>query len=116
MPRWNHCYCFNLEGRISGEWILTEINYIWQGGSLLQKLVASRKELGKLPEEINNQTTDKKEEKKDGANEKKNSAFYLLFTLISFFVGGLFGYFLIQYNFLFNNRSIFQRVSRPKII
>jgi hypothetical protein len=60
-----------LQKRISGEWIITEISYIWQSGSLTQKLMASRKELGKLPEEINSQTTDKKKENNSERNENK---------------------------------------------
>jgi hypothetical protein len=42
--------------RLSGDWIISNISFIWDGGSFFQRIQAFRKELGKLEDEINNQT------------------------------------------------------------
>lgn len=55
--------------RISGEWMILEIIYNWSGGKMSQNLVCARKELGKLPEEIIDQTVQKKKEDNSERNE-----------------------------------------------
>ncbi len=59
----------NIQKRITGEWIILEIMYVWSGGKMSQKIVCARKELGKLPEEIKQQTT---EGKKEEGNTQRN--------------------------------------------
>jgi predicted chitinase len=51
--------------RISGEWIIADIEYVWTNNRMSQKLVAVRKELGKTKEERETQKEEKKEEKGD---------------------------------------------------
>jgi hypothetical protein len=46
-----------LDERMSGEWIIIDIRFIWRMGSLNQRITAVRKELGKTIEEIEEQTT-----------------------------------------------------------
>ena len=41
-----------LDYRYSGEWMITDISYYWDGQGMLQKLKVARKELGKKPEEL----------------------------------------------------------------
>lgn len=43
--------------RLSGEWIITDIRYIYSSLKLQQKITIVRKEFGKTQEEIDNQTT-----------------------------------------------------------
>ena len=54
--------------RISGEYMVVDIDYTWSGGRLSQKVLAVRKELNKTTQEKENQTTDKKPEEA-GQNE-----------------------------------------------
>lgn len=44
-----------IDDRLTGEWIIIEIGYSWRNKGLVQKLTLVRKELGKTPNEINNQ-------------------------------------------------------------
>jgi hypothetical protein len=44
-----------VDERLSGDWMILNISYSWSGGSLSQKLVIVRKELGKTKKEIENQ-------------------------------------------------------------
>lgn len=44
-----------LDERLSGEWVIIDIEFIWNGTSLKQKIVCTRKELGKTSEEKQNQ-------------------------------------------------------------
>lgn len=61
-----------ISSRLTGEWVIIDIAYKWNKGSLRQIVRAVRKELGKTPEEINNDTssqTDKKPETNTQNNE-----------------------------------------------
>jgi hypothetical protein len=55
-----------LQERLSGDWIILEIKYIWIRGKMTQNLVCIRKEVEKTTEEKQNETTDKKPESKSG--------------------------------------------------
>jgi len=55
-----------LQERLSGDWIILEIKYIWLRGKMTQNLVCIRKEVEKTTEEKQNETTDKKPESKSG--------------------------------------------------
>lgn len=56
--------------RLTGEWLIINIEYMWSRGKMKQKILAVRKELEKLPSEFEEQTTDQKPETKQGeANE-----------------------------------------------
>jgi hypothetical protein len=44
-----------IDQRISGDWIIIDIKFIWSNGSLIQSITCSRKELGKTTEEKQNQ-------------------------------------------------------------
>jgi hypothetical protein len=44
-----------LDERISGEWIIIDIKFIWSNGALKQSIVFTRKELGKTTEEKQNE-------------------------------------------------------------
>ena len=48
-----------LNERISGEWIIIDIRYVWKRGSLSQRVKAARKELNKLSEELDIPTKSK---------------------------------------------------------
>lgn len=52
--------------RLSGEWIITGIEYNWVKGSLTQKIEVVRKELEKLPEEMEEQKSTSEPETKQG--------------------------------------------------
>jgi len=52
--------------RLTGEWLIIDIEYMWSRGKMKQKILAVRKELEKLPSEYENQTTDQKPETKQG--------------------------------------------------
>lgn len=52
--------------RLSGDWIILEIKYLWMGGKLKQNLVCARKELEKTDEEKKDQTTESTPETKSG--------------------------------------------------
>lgn len=60
--------------RISGEWMITEIKYIWMSGKLKQNLTCVRKELEKTTEEKQNQTTEAPKETKSGNDNTPNEA------------------------------------------
>lgn len=51
--------------RITGNWIILDIKYIWMKGKLSQNLTCMRKDLEKTLEEKQNTTTDKKAEVKE---------------------------------------------------
>lgn len=57
--------------RLSGEWIITNITYSFNGRTLTQNIVAIRKELGKTEEEIKNQQTENKDKENNEVNENK---------------------------------------------
>jgi mRNA-degrading endonuclease RelE of RelBE toxin-antitoxin system len=59
----------DIQSRISGEWIIIEIGYTWSRGKMSQNLTCARKELGKTPEELINQST---EGKKEEGNTERN--------------------------------------------
>ena len=44
-----------IDQRISGDWIIIDIKFIWNGSSLKQSITCARKELGKTDEEKQNQ-------------------------------------------------------------
>jgi hypothetical protein len=44
-----------IDERLSGDWMIIDISYYWSRGSLIQKLVVVRKELGKIKKEIEEQ-------------------------------------------------------------
>lgn len=52
--------------RISGDWMITDIRYIWMSGKLKQSLVCVRKELEKTDQEKSEQTTKSEPETKSG--------------------------------------------------
>lgn len=56
--------------RLSGEWIIMDIRFIFSGGKLQQKVTAVRKEFGKTQEEKDNQVT--KTEEKDNSEINDN--------------------------------------------
>lgn len=56
--------------RLSGEWIIMDIRFIFSNGKLQQKVVAVRKEFGKTQEEKDNQVT--KTEEKDNSEINEN--------------------------------------------
>jgi len=58
--------------RLSGEWIIMDIRFIYSGGSLQQKVTAVRKEFGKTKEEINSQIV--KTDEKDNSEINENPA------------------------------------------
>jgi hypothetical protein len=60
-----------IQQRISGEWLITDIRYIWSSGKLKQSLICVRKEVEKTEEEKAEETTTKESEKKsDQKNEE----------------------------------------------
>jgi len=52
--------------RLSGDWMIVEIKYLWMSGKLKQNLTCVRKELEKTDEEKQTQTTEKTPETKSG--------------------------------------------------
>jgi hypothetical protein len=46
------------QSRLSGEWIIIDIGYMWSRGKLNQTLKVVKKELGKTPQEIKNTPVD----------------------------------------------------------
>lgn len=52
--------------RLTGEWVILDISYVFKKGSLAQKVVIARRELSKTPEEIKKEVT---EQPKDGNAE-----------------------------------------------
>jgi predicted chitinase len=60
--------------RISGDWMITDIKYIWMSGKLKQNLTCVRKELEKTAEEKQNQTTEAQKETKSGNDNTPNEA------------------------------------------
>lgn len=61
-----------ISSRMTGEWIIIDISYKWSKGNLRQIVRAVRKELGKTPDEINNDSisqSDKKPETNTENNE-----------------------------------------------
>jgi hypothetical protein len=48
-----------LDERMSGEWLIIDIRYTWKSGKLSQKVKIARKELNKLPEELDAATEPK---------------------------------------------------------
>jgi muramidase (phage lysozyme) len=44
--------------RLTGDWLITDISFIFNGNTTKQKLILARKELSKLIEEINSQVTE----------------------------------------------------------
>ena len=57
--------------RLTGEWIIINIEYMWSRGKMKQKILAVRKELEKIPSELENQTTDQKPETKQGESNEE---------------------------------------------
>jgi hypothetical protein len=55
--------------RLSGEWIIIDIRYIWERGKLKQAIKAVRRELGKTQDEINNQIVENKSQNNSEINE-----------------------------------------------
>lgn len=55
--------------RLTGDWLITDISYHWNGSSLHQSMIITRKELGKTEEEI---ITQKTESKTDVNNSEVN--------------------------------------------
>jgi predicted chitinase len=55
-----------IQERISGEWMITEIKYIWIKNKINQTLTCVRKELGKIIEEKRQDSGNKEPEKKSG--------------------------------------------------
>lgn len=60
-----------IQQRISGEWIITDIRYMWMGGKLKQSLICVRKEVEKTAEEKAEETTSKEPEKKSGEKNEE---------------------------------------------
>lgn len=60
-----------ISSRLSGEWVIIDISFKWSGSNLKQFIKASRKEIGKTPEEIDNgvSQSDKKPETNTENNE-----------------------------------------------
>lgn len=46
-----------IDERLSGDWMIVDISFTWANGSLVQKIKAVRKELGKTKEEISGEKT-----------------------------------------------------------
>jgi hypothetical protein len=58
--------------RLNGDWMVVDISYNWSRGKLTQNIVVARKELSKLPEEVEEQKDETKPETKEGnSNEEK---------------------------------------------
>lgn len=58
--------------RISGEWIVVNIEYVWSNNRMSQKLLAVRKELGKTKEELENTKEEPKGEEKGETEKNEN--------------------------------------------
>lgn len=52
--------------RISGNWMIIDIAFLWNGTQMVQMIRAVRRELEKIEDEKNSQTTNKKEPTKEG--------------------------------------------------
>jgi hypothetical protein len=55
--------------RLTGEWIIIDIRYIWERGALKQTIKAVRKELGKTKEEMEKQSVENKNQNNSELNE-----------------------------------------------
>lgn len=59
-----------ISSRLTGEWMIIDISYKWSNGKMRQNIKASKKELGKTVDEINNSSVqDKKPEVNSDNNE-----------------------------------------------